>query len=192
MRFLWEDQKRIISLKQAKRLTITLVVIFLFDFLLFPAPVLASDEIAMTNINQENALLSPENLTRENDEENLEINIDETEIVNHLPENNTWTVKKSSYRLITAYSSEVEQCDGAPCITANGFDLCAHGIEDSIAANFLPFGAKLRIPDLFNDKVFIVRDRMNPRYPDRLDIWMIDKNDAKQFSVKVAKIEILE
>ena len=190
---LGQKQNLITDFKKTKKLLIiALTAILLFDFLLFPVPVIANDKIVMASIIQKNVLLSPEHITIENNETILRIDSNEPEIINHLPENNTWTVKKSSYRLITAYNSEVSQCDGAPCITANGFDLCSHNIEDSIAANFLPFGAKLRIPELFNDKVFIVRDRMNARYPDRLDIWMINKSDAKQFGAKVAKIEILE
>lgn len=93
---------------------------------------------------------------------------------------------------MTAYNSEVAQTDDTPCITANGFNVCEHGIEDTIAANFLPMGTKVRIPDLFGDRIFIVRDRMNARYPDRVDIWMKHRTDAINFGVKVAKIEVLE
>jgi hypothetical protein len=48
------------------------------------------------------------------------------------------------------------------------YDLCAaytdNGIEDSIAANFLPLGTVVRFPDLYGDKTFVVRDRMNAKY----------------------------
>ena len=64
---------------------------------------------------------------------------------------------------VTAYSSTVDQTDSTPCITANGFDLCAHDQEDVIAANFLPFGTKVRMPELFGDQIFTVQDRMNAR-----------------------------
>ena len=93
---------------------------------------------------------------------------------------------------LTAYNSDPYQCDNTPCITANGFNVCEHGIEDTIAANFLKFGTKVRIPELYGDKVFVVRDRMNSRYPSRIDIWMLEKVDAKEFGVKVARIEVLE
>ncbi|MFA4941173.1 MAG: hypothetical protein WC582_01065 [Patescibacteria group bacterium] len=112
-------------------------------------------------------------------------------ILNHLPENGAWEVKSTTNRLITAYNSEAGQCDDSPCITANGFNVCEHGVEDTIAANFLKFGTKVRIPELFGDRVFIVRDRMNTRFSDRIDVWMINKQDARQFGVKFAKIEIL-
>jgi len=104
----------------------------------------------------------------------------------------TIKIKKESNRIITAYSSEVFQTDDSPCITANGFNLCENRKEDSIAANFLPFGAKVRIPELFGDRIFIVRDRMHQRFSNRVDVWMIEKQDAINFGLKSAKIQILE
>ena len=101
-------------------------------------------------------------------------------------------VISSSRRLITAYTSEVAQCDASPCITANGFNVCKHGIEDTIAANWLKFGTKVRIPELFGDRIFFVRDRMNARHKDRADIWFKDRSAAIKFGAKVAKIEVLE
>lgn len=93
---------------------------------------------------------------------------------------------------MTAYTSEVAQTDASPCTTANGFNVCKHGIEDTIAANFLPFGSKVKIPELFGDRVFIVRDRMNRRYDSRVDVWMKDKSDAMQFGVRSARIVVLK
>lgn len=104
----------------------------------------------------------------------------------------TIRVISSSFHTLTAYNSEAAQTDDTPCITANNFDVCAHGIEDTIAANFLKFGTKVRIPELFGDRIFIVRDRMNRRYPDRVDVWMLSKAEARQFGVKHATIEIIE
>ena len=94
-------------------------------------------------------------------------------------------------RTITAYNSEPGQTDDSPCTTANGFDVCQHGVEDTIAANFLSFGTKVRIPELFGDRVFVVRDRMNERYIDRLDVWMREVPEAKLFGVRRAEIEVL-
>ena len=180
-----KNHKKIISLKQAKKLVILLVFVFLFDVLLFPMPVLANDlaEDSGLNIETEASNLSQENRLKE---ENITF-LD----ANRLPENSSWQIEWSGSYTITAYNSEVEQCDDSPCITANGFNVCDHGIEDTVAANFLPFGAKIRIPELYGDKVFIVRDKMNKRYPNRVDVWMIEKQDAKQFGVKFAKIEVL-
>lgn len=109
-----------------------------------------------------------------------------------LPKNKKIKVKKVKIVKLTSYTSEVKQCDKSPCITANGYNLCKNAKEDSVAANFLPFGTKIRIPDYFGDRIFIVRDRMNKRFQDRIDIWMISKQKALKFGVKQAKVEILE
>ena len=80
----------------------------------------------------------------------------------------------------TAYSSEPRQTDDSPCRPSMwSYDLCAHflsnGEENSIAANFLSLGTKVRFPDLYGDKIFIVRDRMNERYNlDVLGYYKID------------------
>lgn len=93
----------------------------------------------------------------------------------------------------TAYSSSVEETDSDPCTTANGFNVCKNNIENVIAANFLPFGTRIRIPELYGERTFTVHDRMNSRYGrGRIDIWMKTKNSARQFGVKRIKMEIVE
>ncbi|NCN99868.1 hypothetical protein GW920_01990 [Candidatus Falkowbacteria bacterium] len=104
----------------------------------------------------------------------------------------TLKVVRSSSHVITAYNSEVGQTDDSPCITANGFNVCKHGEEDTIAANFLKFGTKVQIPELFGDRIFIVRDRMNRKYPNRIDVWMLERQDALKFGFKVATIKVVE
>lgn len=82
--------------------------------------------------------------------------------------------------IATAYSSDPNQTDDSPCIPAMWqFDLCEayldHGIEDTIAANFLKLGSKVRFPELYGDKVFTVRDRMNSRYNyEKIGYYRID------------------
>ncbi|MBI4600114.1 3D domain-containing protein [Candidatus Uhrbacteria bacterium] len=93
--------------------------------------------------------------------------------------------------VVTAYSSTKDQTDSSPCITANGFNVCRHGAEDVIAANFLPFGTRVQFPDHFGDREFIVRDRMNARYSNRVDIWMKSRGAAKQFGIKRLKMVVL-
>lgn len=112
----------------------------------------------------------------------------------YLPENpdRELKIKYTKYTTITAYNSIPAQTDSTPCITANGFNLCTHNKEDSVAANFLRFGTKIRIPEIFGDRVFVVRDRMNARYSNRVDVWMINKEDALKLGKRLAKIEILE
>ncbi|OGF47765.1 hypothetical protein A2533_02645 [Candidatus Falkowbacteria bacterium RIFOXYD2_FULL_35_9] len=92
----------------------------------------------------------------------------------------------------TAYSSDVAQTDATPCITADGFNVCANGQENVVAANFLPFGTKIKIPELFGDRVFTVHDRMNKRYYYKVDIWMTSRDRAIQYGVRNIKIVILD
>lgn len=90
---------------------------------------------------------------------------------------------------MTAYTSTVEECDADPFTTADGSTV-ADGI---IATNFLPFGTKVRIPELFGDKVFVVHDRMNARYWYRIDIWMNNKKAMRQFGIHHnVKVEIVQ
>lgn len=181
MEALRKNYNRFISLKQAKILIIILVFVFSFDFLFFPVSVMADQIEGEYGLSQK--------------QENLVKNIaeEESDFVNKLPENkDVIKVRQSSYRVITAYNSEIGQTDNSPCTTATGFDVCKHGIEDTIAANFLSFGSKVKIPELFGERIFTVRDRMNARFSDRVDIWMIKKSDAIKLGVKYVKVEVLE
>lgn len=99
-----------------------------------------------------------------------------------------YRVAWTHYTTITAYSSTVDQTNSEPFITASGA-----WVEDGIvAANFLPFNTKIRIPAYFGDKVFVVKDRMNQRFNDRVDIWFQTRSQAKNFGIKNTAIEILE
>ncbi|MFA6042709.1 MAG: hypothetical protein WCV85_05250 [Patescibacteria group bacterium] len=98
-------------------------------------------------------------------------------------------VAKARTVVMTAYSSTVDQTDGDPFTTASG-----QKVRDGIIAmNGVPFGTKVRIPEKFGNKVFVVQDRMNSRYGSaRADIWMKTRHDAKQWGVKRVKVEILK
>ncbi|MDD3098617.1 MAG: hypothetical protein PHU82_02235 [Candidatus Pacebacteria bacterium] len=90
---------------------------------------------------------------------------------------------------VTAYSSTPDQTEGDPFITASG----ARVYDGVLAANFLPFGTKVRLPELFEDKIFIVEDRMNSRFKDtRIDIWFPDRQSAKEFGIQETIMEILD
>ena len=91
--------------------------------------------------------------------------------------------------VITAYSSTVWETDEDPFITAAGT-----GVRDGIIANnYLPFGTKVRIPELYGDKVFTVEDRMNWKKGNyQVDIWFPSYSEAKEFGAKRTYIEILE
>lgn len=93
-----------------------------------------------------------------------------------------YTVKVTA----TAYNSLPGQTDSTPFITASG----THTRWGVVAANFLPIGTKIRIPDLYGDQIFVVEDRMNPRYYKRVDVWMEHYSDAKQFGVRNINIEV--
>jgi len=91
--------------------------------------------------------------------------------------------------IITAYSSTPEETDSTPFITASG-ERVREGI---IANNLLPFGTKVRIPELFGDKIFVVEDRMNAKkgyY--HVDIWYPSYHEAKNFGSQLTDIEVLE
>ncbi len=211
-------REEIIPLSSRQNLALFVVIACIFQFLFFFAPTLAkaaveealAEETEMMvsngsifkneNIDEEAAKFMPENesfgVLKDNKEEIVEITIEDFSNLSFFgPEKEPepqYRVKKTSFHVFTAYNSEAAQTDDSPCITANGFNLCEHGIEDTVAANFLPMGTKIRIPDLFGDRIFVVRDRMNKRYSDRVDVWMLNKADAIKFGVKKAKIEILE
>lgn len=116
--------------------------------------------------------------------------IDQSEVerlANELAVLENATIVKS-WRVITAYSSTPDQTDATPFITAQGTR-----VRDGIvAANFLPFGTKVRIPALFGDKVFVVEDRMNKRHASRLDVWFETRWQAREFGIRVAQIEVLK
>ena len=91
--------------------------------------------------------------------------------------------------IITAYSSTVSQTDDTPFITASG----SHVRDGIVANNLLPFGTKIRIPEVYGDKIFVVEDRMNRRkgyY--HFDVWFSDYWQAKNFGAKRTTIEVLE
>lgn len=187
MEALRRNHKKLITLKQAKRIVIILVFILCFDFLLFSAPAMASETEERINVS-----LNQGEIASAESEINQQAFINVMEFNGKLPENDNVSVKWSKYTVVTAYNSEAGQTDDSPCITANNFNVCNNGVEDTIAANFLPFGAKVKIPELFGDRVFIVRDRMNKRFFHRVDIWMVEKPDALHFGVKMANIEVLQ
>lgn len=167
-----------------KKIITFLLVALVFQFILFPMPALADEAVKQAEA------------AKNQEAENISLNIIKTEevAIPVLPEKKTpkYKVVRTSTHTMTAYNSEAAQTDDSPCITANGFNVCEHGVEDTIAANFLKMGTKVRIPDLFGDRVFVVRDRMNARHANRVDVWFKERSAAMKFGIKVAKIEVLE
>jgi 3D (Asp-Asp-Asp) domain-containing protein len=90
------------------------------------------------------------------------------------------------YMQVSAYTSRVEECDSTPFITASQ----THVRDGVVATNQFPFGTRIKMPELYGDKVFIVEDRMNTRYTNNVDIWMDDLTAARHFGRKTVKIEV--
>ena len=88
---------------------------------------------------------------------------------------------------MTGYSSTPDQTDSTPFITASG----KYVRDGIIATNFLPFGAKVKIPELFGNKIFVVEDRMASRYFHRIDIWFASREAALKFGNRKTEIVIL-
>ncbi len=91
--------------------------------------------------------------------------------------------------VITAYSSTPWETDGDPFITAAGTR-----VRDGIIANnYLLLGTKVRIPEIYGDKIFVVEDRMHwTKSNYHIDIWFPDYWQALNFGAKTTYIEILE
>jgi 3D (Asp-Asp-Asp) domain-containing protein len=188
---------------------LVIIIACVFQFVLFFAPVLADEAVeqakAETN-NNEIANIEEEIITislvkdQNSSETPLAVGqviafTSQEVVASSTPEKTPVKeikVIRTSTHTITAYNSEPNQTDGDPCTTANGYNVCKAGREDTIAANFLKFGTKVMIPELFGDRVFVVRDRMNKRHANRVDVWMKDYDDAVHFGVKVAKIQVIE
>lgn len=132
----------------------------------------------------------------------------ENDEIRQFPKSNERDPRYSTWVVASAYSSDPYQTDSTPCIPAMGnFNLCEnyelHGQEDTIASNCIPLGTQVKLPSLYGDRIFTVRDRMNERYGcDRVDVWIGSdgsfggknyreaKSKAKAFGLKRTKIEI--
>lgn len=90
--------------------------------------------------------------------------------------------------VLTVYSSTPDQTDDTPFIAASG----AYVYDGLIAVNWLPFGTKVKFPDLFGDKIFTVDDRMHPRFGyGRVDVWMdAPRPELMAFGLKRTKMQI--
>ena len=99
------------------------------------------------------------------------------------------TVLRLHKTTMTFYTSSADETDSTPTISASGMDV----FDGMVASNRYPFGTKLRFPHLFGDKIFEVQDRMNPRYFNRMDIWVTSKREARQLGIKRSvQVEVLE
>jgi 3D (Asp-Asp-Asp) domain-containing protein len=92
------------------------------------------------------------------------------------------------FAIVTAYSSTPWETDEDPHITASG-----KPVRDGIVANnLLPFGTKIKIPEIFGDKIFVVEDRMSWEKGNyQFDIWFEDYFEALKFGAKKTYVEII-
>ena len=87
----------------------------------------------------------------------------------------------------TAYNSLPNQTDSTPWTTALG-TRCREGV---VASNFLPLGTKVMIEG-FGNQVFVVEDRMNARFSDRIDVWFRGYNDAVKYGKRDIEFYIVK
>ena len=112
----------------------------------------------------------------------------DTALLNQSPTETPQSAKNRFVKVvITAYSSRVGETDDTPFMTAAGTKV-RPGV---VAANWLPLGAKIRIPALFGDQVFLVEDRMHSRMNGKVDVWFSSTDEALRFGTQVARVEIL-
>lgn len=91
--------------------------------------------------------------------------------------------------VVTAYSSTPDQTSGDPYTTAAGTRVR----EGIVANNALPFGTKIRIPELYGDQIFVVEDRLHWRKGNyHVDIWFPTREGAIEFGSKRTHIEVIE
>ncbi len=147
-------------------------------YILFPTIANADIELGSFSLDQETVELIIDSMQNET------VDYGSLPVAKDADPRDTFTIP------LTAYTSDPAQTDDTPCITASGLDVCERGIENVVAANFLPIGTRVRIPELYGDRVFYVEDRMNERYYYKMDVWMLDLADAKTFGVKYATVEV--
>ncbi len=199
MKILQLIKEEVVPLSRKQNIVLLTIVACIFQFILFYAPALAAESVKTANAQGfgQDTVITNDSLSKDAvmDPEAAKLSPVLKEVASSskpIASSSELTVVRTSTHTMTAYNSEVGQTDDSPCITANGFNVCKHGIEDTVAANFLPMGTKIKIPELFGDRIFVVRDRMNKKHPNRVDVWMKDRPSAMKFGVKVAKIQVLK
>ncbi|MDA1335127.1 MAG: hypothetical protein O2794_03915 [bacterium] len=90
---------------------------------------------------------------------------------------------------VTAYTSRREETDDSPHTTASGTKTRC-GV---VAMNGYKIGTRVRFPNLFGDKTFVVEDRKHRRYASNwADIWFPSLRDALKFGIKKSiKMEVV-
>ena len=110
----------------------------------------------------------------------------------------TNSVSPSEIVTATTYTPSVEECDSTPLVTASGFKINESNpkkhriiaVSRDLKRKY-KFGTKLRIKGAGKyDGTYTVRDVMNPRFRNRIDILIGKKDKQTKFKkVKVYKIK---
>lgn len=108
-------------------------------------------------------------------------------IKKHRPKIKIISIKKSS-TIVTAYSSTVDQTDSTPFINASGKRVRF----GTVACNFLPLGTKIKFDNFYPQLVFVVEDRMNKRFNNRIDIWFPSRAQATAFGKRKMNYQIVK
>ena len=84
---------------------------------------------------------------------------------------------------VTGYSSEVEQTDETPTITASGTST-----RSGVAAcpRWISFGTRISI----GGKIYECFDRLAKKYDDRFDIWFADTASAREWGIQETDVVI--
>lgn len=158
--------------KSVRQLLVIAMLIVAFEFS-YPSAILAQEFYDSNTLGPVDMVLKNDNLTPQVD-------------VGQLPAIENKTPRLVRWVTVTAYSSTPDQCDDTPLITANGKWV----YDGLVAANFLAFGTKIKLPDYFGDKIFTVDDRMHAKFQSRVDVWMPTRELAQAFGVRYLKVEV--
>ncbi|MBC17722.1 conserved protein of unknown function [Pseudodesulfovibrio profundus] len=92
---------------------------------------------------------------------------------------------------VTAYNPTTDQTDSDPLIAASmrKVRLGTIAVSRDLFDQGWVFGRKVRIEGL---GIFEINDLMNKRFTRRIDIFMWDENQARQFGKKNVKVALLE
>ncbi len=89
---------------------------------------------------------------------------------------------------VSAYTASIEECGKDDGIGAYNIEVW----PGTIACNFLPKGALVRIPEIFGDKIFIALDKMAVKNFNNVDVFVNEKTIAThQIGRKSCSIEIV-
>ncbi|MEB4590119.1 hypothetical protein VSS37_03920 [Candidatus Thiothrix sp. Deng01] len=90
----------------------------------------------------------------------------------------------------TAYTSDPEQTDGTPFVPACGGELVPGDRAIAISRDLKKHGLTCGASVIINGDEWTVRDVMNKRYSNRIDLYMgVDEQAARQFGKRRVEIQ---